>query len=383
MAQRKYWLIIASLLTAVASAHAQVSSFVTTLGADTLAFEQFRRVGDAITGDWLTLYGGVMFHHYTIVLRPDGTVASYHLTLHRANGAPEGGVELTFDRDSVSVVNSADSGHVTRVAAPGALPIFANTIGLLEVITRHARAQARDSSMTPIVNAFGPYRAAAIPVVFFHSDSAWLGNPRAPLFVRVDGSGAIQGLSAHATTTRSEVRRVPAFDLSAVPRRFPDVSPSTPILGVLALSPRDTVRAAIDGATITIDYGRPAVRGRDVFAHGVLGDTIWRAGANAATQFTTSTALLVGGKVLAAGTYSLWVYAPPDNSSYELVFNGQHGQWGTEHHFEQDVLRVPLEVSSNAAPAERLTIQLAPASNGVTFRLQWSGTTLSVPIRRQ
>src|SRR6185312_7499714 len=77
-------------LTAAIPCAAQRSSFMTTLGKDTLSFEQYERTGDQIVGDWVTLYGGIMVHHYDIQLGPDGAVRRYQLTLHRLSGAVNG-----------------------------------------------------------------------------------------------------------------------------------------------------------------------------------------------------------------------------------------------------------------------------------------------------
>ncbi|MGH7621421.1 MAG: hypothetical protein ACREMU_03695, partial [Gemmatimonadaceae bacterium] len=80
-------------LAAPGVAWAQRASFVTTLGRDTLSFEQFERSPTAVTGDWVTLYGGVMVHHYEVALRPNGTVSHYALTLHRLSGKIDGSVD--------------------------------------------------------------------------------------------------------------------------------------------------------------------------------------------------------------------------------------------------------------------------------------------------
>jgi hypothetical protein len=375
---------LAAALCAVAAtsvgahrAAAQSSSFVTTLGRDTLSIEQFRRAGDTITGDWVTRYGGIMYHHYTIVLRPDGRVRHYLLSLHRASGKPEGAIELTFDDDSLTV--RSDSGNPRRLAVGADAPIFANTVALLETITTRARSAARDSAVVPVVRAFGPYQRVGLPVRF-GPGAARLGDPRAPLEVWTDRDGRVTRISARATTTRTETARVPAFDLAAVVRRFPDVPDETPIVGVAALSPRDTARAVVGRAAITVDYGRPSVRGRDVFSHGVLGDTLWRVGANAATQFTTTADLAIGGRTLSAGTYSLWIRVPPDDASYALVFNTQSGQWGTEHHAERDVLSVPLSVRRAPAFAERLAIAIDASGDAAVLRVRWADLELSTPL---
>jgi len=366
-------------LTAAIPCAAQRSSFMTTLGKDTLSFEQYERTGDQIVGDWVTLYGGIMVHHYDIQLGPDGAVRRYQLTLHRLSGAVNGKVDMQFGADSVVVRN--ERGEEERVALSGVMPTFASSIALLDLIVSRARRTHSDSSVTPVVGAFGPYRRGGMPVVFLGRDSALLGNPRAPLHARFDAGGHIVALSARSTTTRSETRRVPPHDLMAAVAHFPNIPDSVPILGAPSISPRDTVRATIGGASVTIDYGRPAARGRDVFANGVLGDSVWRTGANAATQFTTTRDLLVGGDTLRAGAYSLWTRVAPGGSRYTLVFNSQTGQWGTEHHSERDVLSVPLARASLGAPMERFTIRLPSSSSGGELRLEWVTTALVVPIR--
>lgn len=371
-------LAIPAAMAIAAAANAQRYTYVGTLGRDTLSLEQVVRSPGTIVGDWISLYGGVMVHHYEMTLRPDGTVSRYRLVLHRLSGKADGDLDLRFDGDSVIVRNAA--GEEVRAQVGAVFPTFTSTMGPIDLILTRARAAGRDSSLTATVGAFGPYRRGGMPIVFFGGDSVRFGNRLAPLVARVDAAGNVLGMSARATTTRTETRRVANFDVFAAAARFPNVADSVPIAGVPAISPRDTVRATVGGASLTIDYGRPAVRGRDVFSHGVLGDTIWRTGANAATQFTTTRDLVIGRDTLRAGAYSLWTRVSPDNSSYRLVFNSQTGQWGTEHHPERDVLSVPLSRVPLGAAAERLTIRLASDAHASALRIEWATTALTVPI---
>jgi hypothetical protein len=371
-------LAVALAASIAATAGAQRSTYVGTLGHDTLSLEQVVRSPGSIVGDWISLYGGVMVHHYEMTLRPDGTVSRYRLELHRLSGKADGVVDLQLDGDSVVVRGSG--GDEVRAQVGAVFPMFTSTMGPIDLILTRTRATGRDSSLMGTVGAFGPYRRNAMPIVFFGGDSVRFGNPAAPLVARVDAAGNVLGMSARATTTRTETRRVPDFDVFAMAAHFPNVADSVRIAGVPAISPRDTVRAAIGAASVTIDYGRPAVRGRDVFSHGVLGDTIWRTGANAATQFVTTRDLVIGRDTLRAGAYSLWTRVSPDNRSYRLVFNGQTGQWGTEHHAERDVLSVPLSRVALGAAVERLTIRLASDARASELRIEWSNTALTVPM---
>jgi hypothetical protein len=126
-----------------------------------------------------------------------------------------------------------------------------------------------------------------------------------------------------------------------------------------------------------VDYGRPALRGRNVWVNGVLGDTLWRTGANAATQLGTDADIVIGGATIPAGTYSLWTAT---TGGYQLVVNRQHGQWGTEHDPAQDMVRIPLRETTVSSPVERFTIGFVPESGSTLLTLTWGDKRLSVPV---
>jgi hypothetical protein len=240
-------LATASAVSIAATAGAQPSTYVGTLGRDTLSLEQVVRSPGSIVGDWISLYGGVM-HHYEMTLRPDGTVSRYQLALHRLSGKVDGNLDLRLDGDSVVVRNAA--GDEVRARVGAVFPTFTSTMGPIDLILTRARATGRDSSLTATVGAFGPYRRGGMPIVFFGGDSVRFGNPLAPLVARVDTLGNVLGMSARATTTRTETRRVPDFDVYAMAAHFPNVADSVRITGVPAISPRDTVRATIGAAAV-------------------------------------------------------------------------------------------------------------------------------------
>ncbi|MBA2627449.1 MAG: DUF2911 domain-containing protein, partial [Gemmatimonadales bacterium] len=84
------------------------------------------------------------------------------------------------------------------------------------------------------------------------------------------------------------------------------------------------------------------------------------------------------GTIVPAGTYTLWTL--PAESGAQLIINRQHGQWGTEYHAEQDLVRVPLTRTSLAEPVEQFTVVLEPAGNGGTLRMRWDTTEYSIPF---
>jgi hypothetical protein len=128
---------------------------------------------------------------------------------------------------------------------------------------------------------------------------------------------------------------------------------------------------------ITVDYGRPALKGRDMLAQLQEG-SFWRMGRNEATVLTTPVDLSFGGTAVAKGAYSLWLKKSGD--SFQVVFNSQTGQWGTQHDPAKDVASVTLAKSSLPAPVEVFTMDLAQAPKGGDLELRWGTTKLAAPF---
>lgn len=142
--------------------------------------------------------------------------------------------------------------------------------------------------------------------------------------------------------------------------------------GQAPASPRDSLQAHIGTAHITVNYGRPSKRGRVIF--GGLNDMkwgmVWRTGANEATHFTTSKDLDFGGKVVPAGTYTLFTKLD-QGGKWELIVNKQTKQWGTDYKADQDLVRIPMTVTSTNPVVEKMEIQVKPAGAGGEIIIAW------------
>jgi hypothetical protein len=138
-------------------------------------------------------------------------------------------------------------------------------------------------------------------------------------------------------------------------------------------------KAELKGASgsITIDYGRPSLKGRDMLSQLQEGD-FWRMGMNEATVLKTSVGLNFGAKTVAKGSYSVWLRR--SGETFELVFNSQTGQWGTQHDPAKDVHTVAMTKAPVEPPVETFTITLSPAAKGGVLELSWGATKLSAPF---
>ncbi len=165
------------------------------------------------------------------------------------------------------------------------------------------------------------------------------------------------------------------------------------------LSPVGLARATLadDGTYVSVGYGRPYERRRDlIFGSEEAGALVpygerWRMGANEATEITLTGDLTVGGEPLAAGTYSLT--AVPGPEVWRLHFNSLLGLSGTarrnpeSRQLEQvdlgptDVLVITAPVRTLAQKVDPFSIVFKDAEGGVDMCLKWITTEVCVPLR--
>ena len=138
-------------------------------------------------------------------------------------------------------------------------------------------------------------------------------------------------------------------------------------------SPPRVAEGEIGSAKVTINYGSPSVRGRNIFGDLVGYGSIWRTGANEATTITFSGDVVVEGEPLAAGTYALFTI--PGEETWTIIFNKEAEQWGAYDYDEgMDALRVEVTPAALEENAEMLAFDVT----GNIVTLSWAD--LSVPF---
>ena len=167
-----------------------------------------------------------------------------------------------------------------------------------------------------------------------------------------------------------------------------------------AASPAGTAQTQIGDKWIEITYSRPIKRGRDVFGSGAdygklllaNGATVWRAGANQSTRLNTEVPLVIGGKTVPAGEYSLFIELKSPTewtlivSSYGAKKSGGDKTpdtlWGSfGYKPDKDVARAPMTVSKNQASVDQLTWGFLDVSaEGGKLFLAWDTTNATVPF---
>lgn len=376
-------LVLAAALAAlpgIAAAQAtEKAAFLVMLGNDTVAAERFTRSDTLLAGTRAIRVPRAAVVHYAAHLGRDGAITRFEMTTLPGDGTDTTQAQsstVSFQMDSVRVtVESGDS--VRRYAvnpAPGASIFLPFTYSLYENLVRRAVARGADTLTVDLVFP-GVLNALRTTVIRRSPREVTIDFFGDPLFVRTDRAGRILALDASATTQKVRVTRHASIDVAAVARAFAERELRE---GAGPLSRRDTVRATVGAAELTIDYGRPLARGRVIMGSVVPLGRVWRTGANAATGFTTTGNITIGGVEVPAGSYTLFTLPVADGAM--LIVNRQTGQWGTEYDPAQDLVRIPLARRELAEPMERFTIAIEPADGAATLRLAWERTEWTAPI---
>jgi hypothetical protein len=142
-----------------------------------------------------------------------------------------------------------------------------------------------------------------------------------------------------------------------------------------AAGDRGKAEATIKGKAISVDYGRPELKGRDLLSWAPVG-TIWRLGKNMSTHIETAAELNVAGTKVAPGKYTLWAKKVSANE-WHLLFHPKTGVWGAPGLKEGFIAELPLKASTAKDSAELLTIALADNKGKANVKIHWGTLVLS------
>ena len=390
-------LLIALAITSCRPAEPeQRYGFIARLGNDTISVETVTRRGNRVVVDGVDRFPRVRRRHTEIELGPGSTIRHLEMDINTpSEPANQRQRRVTADvtADSVHIVKKDDAGTLRYnfgTAGAVAMAHVPQMYSLYELYFdaafARAAAEKRGAGDTVQLRQFYidrefdrfPLHRGVVRLLSGNGAEIqhdWLSGTGQATF---DSTGRMLTYSGARTTYLVDVARLDsAPDVRAIADRFE--AAETAKGGVSQLSPRDTVRASIGSASLTIDYSRPLARGRVLLGNVIPYDQVWRTGANAATQFTTSAPVRVAGIQLSPGTYTLWTV--PHQNGVDLIVNGQSGQWGTQYDRSRDVGTARLQSTALATPVDKFTISVAArdARRG-TLTLEWGSFRWTAPI---
>ena len=373
--------------------------FITKLGTDTISVESVTRKGNTVISDEVDRFPRVRLRHAVINLNTDGSIRHLVMDIHTSS-EPEKQrdrkVTVDVTSNKVHILKTDGSGKVTRDFTTDGSIVEAHIPQMYSLYELcFAAAFKHASNSKPVSNIQVPFRQFYIDrefdrfplgegsVKIVGKDKAeithdWLSGIGS---ASMDSNYHMISYSGDRSTYKVEVTRLASPpDIKKIANQFEALE--TKNGKVKQLSVRDTVRAQIGKTVFTVDYSRPLLRGRKLL-NGVLPyDYVWRTGANAATQFTTSVPVKLAGMQIPAGIYTLWTV--PHENSVELIVNKQHGQWGTEYDSKLDLGTTRMTSEVRTTPLEEFTISIVPIdTKHGTLIIEWGDFRWSAPIEIQ
>jgi Protein of unknown function (DUF2911) len=137
------------------------------------------------------------------------------------------------------------------------------------------------------------------------------------------------------------------------------------------VSPHTTVK----GDHMSVTYGRPSKKGREVFGKLVPYGQVWRTGADEATEIMFDKDGMFGGKQIKAGTYALFTI--PGKDEWTVILNSKLGEWGAfsyESNKDKDVCRFTVKPMHVNNTVEQFTI----TPDKGNLKLEWENTVVIV-----
>jgi hypothetical protein len=161
----------------------------------------------------------------------------------------------------------------------------------------------------------------------------------------------------------------PAVDKSPMDMSyFPDQYPLLKYQGKITTPPNARVI-----------YGRPQKEGRIIFGDLIKYGEVWRVGANENTELEFYKNVIIGGKQIVKGRYSL--FCIPNENEWIFILNKDTDNWGAfKYDTKKDVARIKVPTKANDKEVEALSIYFIKTNSGANLTVSWDKTIAALPI---
>ena len=146
------------------------------------------------------------------------------------------------------------------------------------------------------------------------------------------------------------------------------------------VSPASEVEQMVGLTEIEIEYSRPSMRGREVFGNLVPFGKVWRTGADNSTKISFDTDVIISGKTVQSGTYS--IFSIPNKESWEIIFYSDVELWGVPRDWSDDkIVFSSIYKVNKINTVETFTISFNDLTNNdVNMNISWENTSVDIKI---
>ena len=149
------------------------------------------------------------------------------------------------------------------------------------------------------------------------------------------------------------------------------------------VSPASEVEQMVGLTEIEIEYSRPSIRGREVFGNLVPFGKVWRTGADNSTKISFDTDVIISGKTIQSGTYS--IFSIPNKESWEIIFYSDVELWGVPRDWSENKIvfssMFDVKKLKKSNTVETFTISFNDLTNNdVNMCISWENTSVEIKI---
>ena len=149
------------------------------------------------------------------------------------------------------------------------------------------------------------------------------------------------------------------------------------------VSPASEVEQMVGLTEIKIEYSRPSMRGREVFGNLVPFGKVWRTGADNSTKISFDTDVIISGKTIQSGTYS--IFSIPNKESWEIIFYSDVELWGVPRDWSENKIvfssMFDVKKLKKSNTVDTFTISFNDLTNNdVNMSISWENTSVDIKI---
>lgn len=171
-------------------------------------------------------------------------------------------------------------------------------------------------------------------------------------------------------SAQDTLKNIPKIDVSPMDASY--YPANFPLLKI-----RDKVTVPL---AVKLIYSRPQLKGRVMFGELLPYAQVWRMGANEASEIEFFQDVMIGGKKIKKGEYS--IYAIPETTEWTIIINTENDIWGSFKYDEtKDVVRVKIPITTIANTVESFTMYFNEAKDGCHLVAAWEKVMVKLPIQ--
>lgn len=132
---------------------------------------------------------------------------------------------------------------------------------------------------------------------------------------------------------------------------------------------------------IQVTYSRPQKKDRDIFGGLLKTGSVWRIGANEATEIAIYEDVTINGTKLPRGRYAM--FAKLGATSWDIIFSKDYPIWGAANRDEsKDAVTVSVPVTKDTEVLESLSMMFEEKGNDLVHLLiGWDTTRAAIPFQ--